>query len=139
MYDIMSLGVYFDKTKVINGMTLSLPMVQREPRLNFIQSAKQYTILMIDPDAPSRNNPIHKYWLHWLIVNNDKTIADYEPPTPPKGSGPHRYFILLLEQTIKFSPNEIGPIIQRNNFDVPEFIHKHHLKLIASIYFVSEN
>lgn len=28
-----------------------------------------YTLLMTDPDAPSRANPEFREWHHWLVVN----------------------------------------------------------------------
>ncbi len=28
-----------------------------------------YTLLMTDPDAPSRKNPVNGEWKHWLVVN----------------------------------------------------------------------
>uniref|UniRef100_A0A183BUA4 Phosphatidylethanolamine-binding protein n=1 Tax=Globodera pallida TaxID=36090 RepID=A0A183BUA4_GLOPA len=30
---------------------------------------KNYTVAMVDPDAPSRKNPRNREWLHWLDVN----------------------------------------------------------------------
>jgi hypothetical protein len=37
-----------------------------------------YTLLMVDPDAPSRENPKYAQWLHWMVTNihND----DVTPP-----------------------------------------------------------
>jgi phosphatidylethanolamine-binding protein len=28
-----------------------------------------YTLIMVDPDAPSRQKPKFREWQHWLIVN----------------------------------------------------------------------
>lgn len=28
-----------------------------------------YTLLMLDPDAPTREFPSEKYWLHWMITD----------------------------------------------------------------------
>ncbi|XP_058640973.1 uncharacterized protein LOC131545827 isoform X3 [Onychostoma macrolepis] len=30
---------------------------------------KKYTLLMVDPDAPSRQKPSRAYWRHWLLVD----------------------------------------------------------------------
>ena len=98
---------------------------------------------MIDPDAPSRTNPIKANWLHWMIINTgfDKsghllqgqTIWEYYGPAPPKGSGPHRYFFILLKQPeyIKLS----NPPTQRENFNLAQLIEQNQLKIIASNYF----
>ena len=70
---------------------------------------KLYTLAMVDPDAPSRANPINRCrissasfltfssseWLHWLVVNipsdqnidSGQVLSEYMGPAPPKGSG----------------------------------------------------
>ncbi|XP_048836174.1 phosphatidylethanolamine-binding protein 4 isoform X1 [Brienomyrus brachyistius] len=30
---------------------------------------KKYTLMMVDPDAPSRCNPTKSHWRHWLVVD----------------------------------------------------------------------
>lgn len=35
---------------------------------------------MADPDAPFKDNPTQKYWLHWMVTN----IKVFSPPIPPK-------------------------------------------------------
>ena len=71
---------------------------------------KNLTLLMVDPDAPSAKNPSCRSWLHWIMTNvNTKTddvktgreIVKYQPPSPPSGSGRHRYYFLLYEQNDK--------------------------------------
>ncbi|CAG9787742.1 unnamed protein product [Diatraea saccharalis] len=65
---------------------------------------------MIDPDAPPKIED--GFYLHMLKSNvpglalkskeNSKTVGidyrGYKPPTPPRGTGPHRYISLLYEQ-----------------------------------------
>ena len=71
---------------------------------------KNLTLVMVDPDAPSAKNPSCRSWLHWIVSNvNTKTedirtgreIVKYQPPSPPSGSGKHRYYFLLYEQNDK--------------------------------------
>ncbi|XP_063231698.1 protein D3-like [Bacillus rossius redtenbacheri] len=70
---------------------------------------KTYTLIMVDPDAP--NHSEGQYWLHWIVANikgadlrsgnigsSHTVVTSYHPPGPPKGTGPHRYVFLLLEQ-----------------------------------------
>ncbi|XP_044138899.1 phosphatidylethanolamine-binding protein 4 isoform X1 [Bufo gargarizans] len=33
------------------------------------QKDKLYLLMMVDPDAPSRENPSFKYWRHWLLAD----------------------------------------------------------------------
>jgi len=65
---------------------------------------------MVDPDAPSRDNPTAAQWLHWLVVNipgSDlkagdvslgKVLMQHNGPSPPQNSGPHRYVFVLYDQ-----------------------------------------
>ncbi|CAG9562523.1 unnamed protein product [Danaus chrysippus] len=82
-------------------------------------SKKFYTVLMIDPDAPPQIEG--EFYLHMLKSNipglalkskeSSKTVGidyrGYKPPTPPRGSGMHRYMSLLYEQADgnNFLPN----------------------------------
>lgn len=112
-----------------------------------------YTLMMVDPDAPSNENPVARYWLHWLVINikgtdlraghigddYEGTITSYRGPTPPPRSGPHRYFFLLFRQE--------GPLqgipspSARAKFDVKEFVKKYFsLSMpIAVNMFTTEN
>jgi len=60
-----------------------------------------FTLIVWDPDAA----PESRAWLHWLITNihgNDLTsgqeIVPWAPPTPPAGTGTHRYIFGLFQQ-----------------------------------------
>lgn len=52
-------------------------------------------------------------WHHWLVVNipgNDigkgETLSEYVGSGPPKGTGLHRYVMLVYKQPGKLVPNE---------------------------------
>lgn len=65
-----------------------------------------YTIIMIDPDMPSRTTPINEKTqvLHWLMVNvpgqgvGGRQIAPYIGSGPPPGTGIHRYTFLVFDE-----------------------------------------
>ncbi len=45
-----------------------------QPNVNWPVESKQfYTIMLVDPDAPSRSNSTLKNILHWLSVNIPET------------------------------------------------------------------
>ena len=139
-------SVEINNVIVHNGDHLPLNKVQTKPKINYKkQQGDNYTIIMVDPDAPAKNNPIYKYWLHLLITNNDQTIVPFEPPTPPINSGEHRYIIYLLKQKTIINKSEIkvsndkNGNIKRNNFNLAEFIHDHKLEIVDSVYFITEN
>ncbi|XP_002737060.1 protein D2-like [Saccoglossus kowalevskii] len=64
-----------------------------------------YTLLMTDPDAPSRENPKFREWHHWLVVNipgcdvdKGETVMGYVGSGPPPETGLHRYIYLVYKQ-----------------------------------------
>ncbi|KAG9488591.1 phosphatidylethanolamine-binding protein 4 [Eleutherodactylus coqui] len=74
------------------------------------QKDKMYSLLMMDPDAPSRESPGNKYWNHWVIADiqgrdlqsgkslQGREITEYKGPSPPANTGFHRYqFFLYLQ------------------------------------------
>lgn len=65
-----------------------------------------YSLIMVDPDAPSSSNPIYADFVHWIITNmilennrisQGNQIIEYMKPTPPPGSGSHHYISLLFQ------------------------------------------
>uniref|UniRef100_A0A2K5PN81 Phosphatidylethanolamine-binding protein 1 n=1 Tax=Cebus imitator TaxID=2715852 RepID=A0A2K5PN81_CEBIM len=59
-----------------------------------LDSGKLYTLVLTDPDAPSRKDPKYREWHHFLVVNmkgNDissgTVLSDYVGSGPPKGTG----------------------------------------------------
>jgi phosphatidylethanolamine-binding protein (PEBP) family uncharacterized protein len=131
------LDVFFNKKRVKDGQIMDLQDVQVQPQIKFDKDPnKKYCFIMVDPDAPSRDNSLYKYVLHWLIINNNETIMNFEPPNPPKGSGLHRYFICVYQQVsnMVLPKNAFG----RKNFSVSEFIKKYNLTFLAGTMFRTE-
>lgn len=59
--------------------------------------SKKYNVIMLDPDAPLGT------WTHWFVtISSDGTIINepypYQPPSPPPGSGKHRYIFNLYDE-----------------------------------------
>lgn len=96
------------------GNALSPAEVSSKPDLEWdAKSNLFYTVLMVDPDAPSRRDPKLREWTHWLVVNIPGTdlnmgnvLVDYIPPGPPKGTGLHRYIFLVFKQIEKLDYDE---------------------------------
>lgn len=128
---------------VKNGMHIPLMETQAEPKISFHRFPNDwYTIIMVDSDAPTRSNPIYKYWLHLLIINNNQTIIPYNPPNPPVKSGKHRYIFYLVKQHHSINKNNLilsNNDNHRNNFNVMEFIINNDMEIIDSVYFETEH
>ncbi|XP_077535465.1 protein D2-like [Haemaphysalis longicornis] len=104
---------------------------------------KCYTVILLDPDAPSPQAPTMRHWLHWLVVNvahgDVSTVAKYAGPTPPEGR--HRYVFLVYEQDEPFSRALVqGLPKQRAKFNLTHFVMLAGLKeLVAVNFFYAEH
>ena len=88
-----------------------------------ISDDSKFTLILTDPDAPSRTDKKWSEYCHFIATNlkintsspaatsNFKIIddseidvlVDYQGPAPPKGTGLHRYVWLLFEGVVKES------------------------------------
>uniref|UniRef100_A0A1B6JCU3 Phosphatidylethanolamine-binding protein n=1 Tax=Homalodisca liturata TaxID=320908 RepID=A0A1B6JCU3_9HEMI len=103
---------------------------KNQPTISYSGGRKgeKYTVVMVDPDAP--NHPEGKYYLHWIISNipgddlqdgNLKAgtvLSQYRGPTPPDGTGTHRYLLLLYRQDPTASLTLGLPDSRRSQFDL---------------------
>ncbi|KAJ8027426.1 Phosphatidylethanolamine-binding protein-like F40A3.3 [Holothuria leucospilota] len=88
------------------GNVVTPTQMQDIPQVSWdTESGALYTVIMTDPDAPSRSKPKYREWHHWLVhdvpgldLSKGKTHAAYIGAGPPKGSGLHRYVILIYKQ-----------------------------------------
>jgi len=95
--------------------------VQKQPVVQLPSAATnaQYLVMMVDPDAPTPQDPSHSPIRHWLVGNvpgsvlhsggNISSATVLEPfhgPHPPQGSDYHRYGQFVFQQPqldIKFA------------------------------------
>ena len=121
--------------------TMELSKVQNAPSIKILDKGL-HTLLLVDPDASAGT------WLHWMLINNTDQVVSYYPPTPPAGSGPHRYTFILYKQqgplvglTQRSSadrfPIRVEPV-ERGNFDAHSFAEKYNLQKIAKKVFIAE-
>jgi len=100
------LYVMFGNNNIRDGEHMPLFAVQNEPKIHYSEIFpnrqkidKYYTFIIVDPDAPTGPH-IHQciYNIPGDKVQKGTILLPYYPPTPPKGSGEHRYFCILYEQ-----------------------------------------
>ena len=133
------LSVKFGNTDIIdtNSYPLSLFQNNQEPKLTFTKfKDSYYCIMIIDKDAPNKTNPINKYFLHWLIVNNNEEIIKYMAPSPPKNSGPHRYYVCVYKQNERIRDIKID---KRQKFSPKDFKQKYGLNMGFCKMFITES
>jgi len=104
--------------------------------------------MLIDPDAPTPDDPKFSYWRHWIVTNiasadldasdivkSGKTLTQYLAPGPKDESGPHRYLFLLFKEPegLNLEKSDVGgeEFVARRSFGAKEFVEKHGLKLVG--------
>lgn len=141
-----ALTIKYGNEAVNFGNTLAVSTASRAPTL--IQWSADpnsfYSLIMTDPDAPSRQNPGRREWRHWVVVNilgnsveKGDVLTPYNGPAPPKGTGPHRYGFLLFKQSGKINSTPLTS--ERGGWKANEFAAKNDLELFAGNYFLAEN
>uniref|UniRef100_A0A1B6EX03 Phosphatidylethanolamine-binding protein n=1 Tax=Cuerna arida TaxID=1464854 RepID=A0A1B6EX03_9HEMI len=139
---------YEGKYKVDEGKELTPTQVKNVPEVKFPADPQQwYTLLMTDPDAPTRANPTVGEVQHWLVTNipgsdvtAGETIHEYIGSGPPQGTGLHRYIFLVYKQPGKLTFDE--PRVtnrsraNRLNFSTRNFVAKYKLEgpIAANVY-----
>ncbi|XP_028165620.1 protein D2-like [Ostrinia furnacalis] len=108
---------------------------------------RYYTLIVADPDAPSRIAPEDREWLHWLVINipganlaAGETVFDYLPPGPPPKTGLHRYVFLVYEQPSRICFNGPREFKNRGKFSAEQFAAQNGLGIAyAGNFFLTQN
>jgi len=127
--------VEFDRETRVEemGQILTPQQAKKQPKVTWEGASDQelYTVMMVDPDAPSRKTHEYRNWLHWLCLNvpglnidRGNDACPYKGPTPPAGSGLHRYVILVYKQKQPIDAANI-PDDKRKKFDVHTWLKQH--------------
>ncbi|GAA96246.1 uncharacterized protein L969DRAFT_69121 [Mixia osmundae IAM 14324] len=152
------------------GTKLKPSETQREPELQFApidkdagESETMYTIILTDPDDPSREDPRDAQYRHWLqqdikppsiealTSSNDDSIrlqmsstalTPYEGPYPPAKTSYHRYCFLLFAQpsTVAWSANEFDNAQEaRGHWNAIQWADAKGLRLVGADYFLCQD
>lgn len=89
------------------GQCLKPTQVQREPIVTWEpEKGVLYTLVLIDPDVPSRMNHSLAEVRHWWVINikgghpeSGQTVFEWLGSAPDKNTGCHRYVFLLFKQS----------------------------------------
>lgn len=111
-------------------------------------SAQSFTFMLIDPDAPTPDDPKFAYWRHWVVTSissaeldasnilaSGTTLTPYLAPGPKDESGPHRYLFLLFKEpeALSLGKADVGgeEFVDRRSFGAAEFVEKWGLELVG--------
>ncbi|WEW58545.1 carboxypeptidase Y inhibitor [Emydomyces testavorans] len=107
----VSLGNHISTSKIQNAPVYEFHPISPSEETT-TESKKAYHLVLTDPDAKSRQHPIWSEFCHWIISNvsspavsggpgssgksEAKVLEPYMGPSPPAGTGYHRYVFVLL-------------------------------------------
>ncbi|CAO3632356.1 unnamed protein product [Cunninghamella echinulata] len=150
--DTLLLIKYGDKD-VEMGNHISPQEGVQPPQIRFIPAEEdaEYTLFLIDPDAPSRADPKNGPFRHWVVTNIPGSSQEqiytatslhtttYMGPKPPGDTGNHRYVFLLYKQRDKSQKFQALSNDVRKNFDFKQYARDNDLELVGVNFFYSSS
>ncbi|MQL85005.1 hypothetical protein Taro_017514 [Colocasia esculenta] len=135
------LRVIYNNREVTNGCEFKPSAIVKQPSVDVGGDNMRmfYTLVMVDPDAPSPSNPSSREYLHWLVTNIPATadatdgneIVPYESPRPNLGI--HRFVFVLFRHLHRQRILSPG---WRQQFNTREFAEIYELgSPVAALYF----
>ena len=118
----IALRIRYDRDHIVHdGLAIPPEFTKKQPNVSYIphpveseEECGLYTLLLVDPDAPSRINHNLREHVSWAVVNipQDKvtageTLLAYQAPAPSYASGLHRYIFCLYKQKMAFTPTQV--------------------------------
>lgn len=118
-----------------------------------------YTLVMTDPDAPSRADKSYSEYVHHIVsglkLNSEAAdfaaidfeagneLLPYMGPAPPEGTGKHRYVYILFKET-QATPKVYEGERARWGSDTPAtgvrlWAAKHNLVPVAANFYYAQN
>ncbi|KAL3458759.1 phosphatidylethanolamine-binding protein [Aspergillus heterothallicus] len=142
------LEIAFGEKAVSLGNLFRVSEVKSAPTVSFAKEenasdAQTYTLLLVDPDAPTPDDPKFAYWRHWVVSglkpsdggSEGKVLTEYLGPGPKDDSRPHRYLFLLFREPegLALGKEDVGgeEFAQRRSFQAAAWTAKHGLTLVG--------
>ncbi|CAO2823759.1 unnamed protein product [Amaranthus hypochondriacus] len=141
------LRVQYGTKHIFNGCEIKPSLAIERPIVHIPSLPSNdnlYSLIMVDPDAPSPSEPQMREWLHWIVADipqgmdasKGKELVEYMGPKPPTGI--HRYVFVLFRQKGPSTKQWQLPLA-RNNFSTRNFAAQNGLGLpVAAVYFNSQ-
>ncbi|XP_010911427.1 protein VERNALIZATION 3-like [Elaeis guineensis] len=131
----------YGSREVTNGRDFRPSQVVSQPRVEVGGNDLRtfYTLVMVDPDAPTPSDPRLREYLHWLVTDIPATTGAtfgreamcYESPRPTMGI--HRFVFVLFEQ---LGRQTVYAPAWRQNFRTRDFAELYNLgSPVAVLYF----
>ncbi|KAF8426313.1 phosphatidylethanolamine-binding protein [Tirmania nivea] len=164
------ISVSYSRDHLVNlGDTLSPNDTKEKPHIQITPEPEhegaKYTLVMTDPDAPSRKDPKWSEFCHWIssdiklpsldsiasagsfnvsAAKGEKEIIEYMGPAPPDKTGKHRYVFLLYRHGSD-TKDLTGPKERKNwgtgkpRHGARQWAKDHDLTLVGANFFFAEH
>ncbi|KXN81600.1 hypothetical protein AN958_04394 [Leucoagaricus sp. SymC.cos] len=152
------LGNIVTRSNVLEEPEISISPQQPLPLDAIPEKDVKYTLVMTDPDAPSRAEPKYRQWRHWVVrptyqdsqsqspgdSETPNGTTPYWPPGPPPGSGLHRYTFLLFGEpeggvNVPQGAVEYGTKLEeRRSWNSMKFAEEYKLTLVGVNFFLCQ-
>lgn len=149
------LKVVYNDLNVPLGGSIAFYQAANPPTLIWDDKDAYYTIIMTDPDSPSRADPKLKELEHWIVgniyrrnISSGQAFAEYVGPKDAREyddeKGIHRYIISVFEQSGEqfFTDRSIprDNMLFRGLFNTSHFVKEHKLRgPVAATYFTVDH
>jgi phosphatidylethanolamine-binding protein (PEBP) family uncharacterized protein len=149
----VNLSVTFSSISPSDGSLVRVSQVKDTPTISVssLEAAsppQSFTFMLLDPDAPTPDDPKFAYWRHWVVTNISsdgldssdivsagKTLTNYLAPGPKDESGPHRYLFLLFREPkgLVLESEDVGgeEFVDRRSFGAAELVERKGLELVG--------
>jgi hypothetical protein len=140
-------------TEVLQVPSQQMPTVSlAAPSL--LAAATNFTVLMVDRDAPNATSPIRSPLRHMLLTGipraamragvSSPAVAARSPqayagPQPPPGSLCHRYYVQIYAETEGVAPLSLPANSSRFSWDFTQWAQDSGLSLVGGTYFRTQN
>ncbi|UJR32294.1 hypothetical protein I4U23_019758 [Adineta vaga] len=138
--NVTIMTITYGDRKVIRENSFDQHKTHAHPtvEIDTVSSEAYYTLILIDTDAPHKDNPINSPYLHWIIANfqgttivDAHTLCTYQAPKVGSDDK-HRFIFLLYESN---EPIGALPIIEqekRRRFPLKQFVEENQLTLVTA-------
>ncbi|XP_051183519.1 protein VERNALIZATION 3 [Lolium perenne] len=135
------LRVLYGNREITVGSELRPSHVANQPTVQITGLSRSfYTLVMVDPDAPSPSDPSEREYVHWLVtdipeggdVSRGTEVVAYESPRPTAGI--HRFVFVVFRQTVQqiiYAPG------WRANFNTRDFAAFYSLGAPAAAAYIN--
>ncbi|XP_026379249.1 protein MOTHER of FT and TFL1-like [Papaver somniferum] len=141
----LNISVCYGSKHLTIGCEIKPSVAVDPPKVQISGSPQHlYTLVMVDPDAPSPSEPTMREYIHWIVVDvpggtspsEGKEVVRYMGPKPPVGM--HRYVMVVFMQK-----GELKMVVEepasRAHFNTGNFAQQYDLGIpVSAFYFNSQ-